>query len=190
MNEYISHLRLATVNVERHDPGTSFSSVAFAHKVLRSCGLSKLEQRSVLASAGAVWDPDRIIAALKLLYEDAHAEDRRRPFMKMNHDSGGGGGAAAPRPQGSRYFPSKSGSGGKGGPKGGYKGGYKKPYSALGVDGESEAPAEGDYGAEEALKMKKEMEKNLQSSTKTSWMRRKKPSWIASSPPSETAARP
>ena len=46
--------------------------------MLRKSGLTKLEQRQVLASAGAVWDLRTIEDSLKLVYGDAHLEDKWR----------------------------------------------------------------------------------------------------------------
>jgi hypothetical protein len=52
---------------------------------LRKSGLTRLEQRSVLAAAGACWDEQKIEDALKLMYGDAHQDDRRRA-----HETGRG----------------------------------------------------------------------------------------------------
>jgi hypothetical protein len=78
MVEYLRELRLAKRLLEREDPGTTISDVSFARKMLTKSGLTPVERRGVLASAGAVWDVVRIENALKLLYVDAHKDDRRR----------------------------------------------------------------------------------------------------------------
>ena len=54
MLDYIARLRSAKRQLEAEDPGTMFSATNFAQRMLRSSGLTKIEQRQVLASAGAV----------------------------------------------------------------------------------------------------------------------------------------
>jgi hypothetical protein len=40
--------------------------------------LNKYEQRAVLAATGASWNTEKIEDALKLMYNDAHMDDKRR----------------------------------------------------------------------------------------------------------------
>jgi len=78
MEEFIREARLTKRLLEREDPGTTISDVSFARRLLRRSGLTRLEQRGVLAAAGASWDATKIEDALKLMYGDAHQDDRRR----------------------------------------------------------------------------------------------------------------
>jgi hypothetical protein len=108
MNDYIKDLKRAKRDVELEDPGTTFSAVSFAQKLLRRSGLRREEQRQVLASAGAIWGEEKIEAALRLLYHDARFEDARsRPFLKEGQKGKGGGKSEH------RTFPAKPGNKGK-----------------------------------------------------------------------------
>ena len=116
MEEYLRELRTAKRKLELEDRGSKISDVSYARKLLRKSGLTKLEQRQVLASAGAVWDSKMLEDALKLLYGDAHLDDRRR----MNE---------------MKLFRKGAGKGNKGGGRGGggggrrqEKGGHRKTY--------------------------------------------------------------
>ena len=121
MLTYISRLRSAKRQLEAQDPGTSFSTTNYAQKLLRSSGLSKLEQRQVLASAGACWDAEKISAALRLLFDDCQNDDRSRGFLRP-----GGGSKGSPPGDRPRYkqFPgtSRPKGDGKGKGYGGYGG--------------------------------------------------------------------
>eukprot|EP00969_Alexandrium_andersonii_P170049 7518243-Alexandrium_andersonii.AAC.1 len=79
MADYLTALRNAKRGVERLDPGTSYSDVSFAHKILRGSGLRREEQRQVLAAAGAVWDSEKICSALRMMFPEAQADDKYRP---------------------------------------------------------------------------------------------------------------
>ncbi len=76
--EYLREVRIAKRLVEREDPGTTISGMLFARKLLRRSGLTALEQRGVLAAAGATWDLDKTEEALKLMCGDAHRDDEKR----------------------------------------------------------------------------------------------------------------
>ena len=49
-----------------------------ARRMLRRSGLTSVEQRLVLSAAGAKWDLPAIEGALRLMFSDAHHDDRRR----------------------------------------------------------------------------------------------------------------
>ena len=55
MDQYIRDLKQAKRGLEKEDPGTKISEISFARKLLRKAGLTKQEQRQVLAAAGAQW---------------------------------------------------------------------------------------------------------------------------------------
>ena len=78
MDEYIRELKIARRLMETEDEGSKISDISFARKLLRKCGLTRLEQRGVLSAAGAIWDARKIEDALRLMYNDAHLEDGRR----------------------------------------------------------------------------------------------------------------
>jgi len=133
MADYLKDLKKAKRDVELEDPGTQFSSVSFAQRMLRRSGLTQEEQRQTLASAGAVWDATRIEAALKLLYCDAHLEDsKKRTFLKAaaNKNATNKHG----RRQEWKHFPAKTG-----GRKGRGKG--KDAYAVDAADDELEEGA-------------------------------------------------
>ena len=152
MLEYISRLRSAKRQLEASDPGTKFSDTNFAQKLLRSSGLTKLEQRQVLASAGAVWDVDKILSALRLMYDDCHHDDRSRGFLRPAPA------AKNKTPEGKpqfKHFPGSPGGkppdkgGGKGYGKGKGKGKStnkgKQPYGTFAGDVEEEQDYDEDY---------------------------------------------
>ena len=64
--------------LEREGPGSTISDISYARQMPRRSGLSHQEQKSVLAAAGATWDPDAVEAVLKLMHADAHVSDRIR----------------------------------------------------------------------------------------------------------------
>ena len=79
MADYLSTLRNNKRAVERLDPGTQYSDVSFAHKILRGAGLRREEQRQVLAACGAQWDAERISSALRMLFPEVQNDDKFRP---------------------------------------------------------------------------------------------------------------
>ena len=155
MMAYTARLRSAKRQLEVADPGTRFSDTIFAQRLLRSAGLSKMEQRQVLASAGASWDTDKIAAALRMVFDDCHHDDKSIHFLPSgpntfkNND----------KPH-FRHFPASGGRDGKDGKgKGGYgkgygkgKGGFKgkdgKPMAAYAAETADEDD-EGDYEPED-----------------------------------------
>ena len=104
MLDFVGRLRAAALMVEHEDKGTKFSPVALAQRLLRQSNLTRVEQRQVLASAGAQWDYDKIANALRLMYADAHLDDRTR-----NAFGKGGGGSTTSTP--SSLGPSASSAG-------------------------------------------------------------------------------
>ena len=78
MDVFIREAKLARRVLAKEDPGTTISDVSFARTLLRKSGLNRLEQRAVLSAAGAQWDLQKIEDGLKLMYGDAHVDDRRR----------------------------------------------------------------------------------------------------------------
>ena len=83
MHNFIKDLKKARRHLEK-DPGSTISDVSFARRLLRRSGLTGMEQRQVLAACGARWDVVAIADALKLMYGDAHFEDKRRS-TDMHH---------------------------------------------------------------------------------------------------------
>ena len=77
MHDYIRNLRHARRVYEKEDKST-VSDTSFARRLLRSACLDEKEQRMVLSAAGAVWDAQAIEDGLKLMFGDAHKEDRSR----------------------------------------------------------------------------------------------------------------
>ena len=75
MRDYLMTLRLARVRMQREDPGSSTSDLSYARRMLRRSGLTRIEQRQVLGSAGAAWDANSIETALVMMYSDAHQDD-------------------------------------------------------------------------------------------------------------------
>ena len=84
MEQYIRDLKLSKRILEKEDHGSTISDVSFARRLLRKSGLTRIEQRGVLAAAGAKWESKPTEDALKLLYGDAHLEDQRRLKEKSN----------------------------------------------------------------------------------------------------------
>ena len=94
MNEFLRALRLSKRILERDDPGTTISDVSFARKMLSKSGLSVIERRGVLSAAGAEWNTPKIEEALRMMYSDAHKDDRRRVGeMRGSKKSTGKGGS-------------------------------------------------------------------------------------------------
>ena len=93
MRDYLLSLRLARVRVERQDPGSEISDLSYARRMLRKSGLTKLEQRQVLGTAGAAWDANTIETALIMMYGDAHQDNKGRA-----RQLDGGGRDSRPRP--------------------------------------------------------------------------------------------
>ena len=89
MAAYVRSMRLARRVVERDDPGSTISDVSFARRLMRRSGSSRVEQRSVLAAAGAVWKSEPVMEAMLLMYGDAHHEDKRRAAESRKHRSFG-----------------------------------------------------------------------------------------------------
>ena len=113
MEDYLTRLTVARRNAQKEDPGTSYSELATARKMLRCSGLSKSEQRQVLSAAGATWQLDKIRGALKLMYADTHFEDKHRPYMRPKppvKTAGGGKGPGKGEGKGEshRWYPSRS----------------------------------------------------------------------------------
>ena len=78
MRDFIKDLKKARRHSEKEDPGSTISGVSFARRLLRRSGLTRMEQRQVLAACGARWDVVAITDALKLMYGDARLKDKRR----------------------------------------------------------------------------------------------------------------
>eukprot|EP00972_Heterocapsa_arctica_P095734 14119472-Heterocapsa_arctica.AAC.1 len=49
-----------------------------ARRILRRSGLTMVEERLVLSAAGAKWELDAIESAMRLMFNDAHHDDRKR----------------------------------------------------------------------------------------------------------------
>ena len=131
MMDYLSEMTHARRQVERLDPGTSVSDLTFAHRVLRRSGLKKEEKRQVLAACGASWDANKILSALRLMYGDAHQDDKSRGHGHGERRHGGFRHFATPSNASSSSFNrGASGRFGKGKGKGKYR------YSAYAVDNE------------------------------------------------------
>ena len=121
IDEYIARLKTARRNLKVHDPGTTYSDTSFARKLLRSAGLSKDQQRQVLASAGAEWNSTKIEATIKMVYGDVHLDEKRRDDRRGTHMN---------KPAQFRQFPPRFGqSNSKFTPEGNAKG---KPPGAAG----------------------------------------------------------
>ena len=78
MEEFLRELKLARRMLEKEDPEMRMSETSYANHMLRNGGLNKSEQRQVLGAAQAQWDPKKIEDALRLMFRDAHGDDRRR----------------------------------------------------------------------------------------------------------------
>ena len=78
MRDYLMHLRLTRVRMEKEDPGSRVSDLSFARRMLRRAGLTKIEQRQVLGTAGAAWDVESIETSLVMMFGDAHTDDKSR----------------------------------------------------------------------------------------------------------------
>ena len=78
MRDYLMQLRLVRVRMEKEDPGSHVSDLSFARRMLRRAGLTKIEQRQVLGTAGAAWDVESIETALVMMFGDAHTDDKSR----------------------------------------------------------------------------------------------------------------
>ena len=100
MNEFLRGLRLAKRILERDDPGTTISNVSYARKMLSKSGLTVIERRGVLSAAGAMWDAVRIEEALRMMYSDAHKDDRRRVGEMRSAGKAGGKGSDRRYPKG------------------------------------------------------------------------------------------
>ena len=99
MEEYIMELKASKIELVREDPGSDISDVSMARRMLRRSGLMLNEQRLVLSAAGAKWDLPAIESALRLMYHDAHNDDRRRQ-QKGKGGKSKGKGKYGHRPQG------------------------------------------------------------------------------------------
>ena len=134
MHDYIKDLKKAKRHLEMEDPGSTISDVSFARRLLRRSGLTRMEQRQVLAACGARWDVVAITDALKLMYGDAHLEDKRRSTA-MHH----------------RWVPAASKGKGKGKDKDKDKDAKNSgTYHADEADDDSEEDANGTEGAEDS----------------------------------------
>ena len=60
MRDYLMALRNSRIKMEREDPGSMVSDLSYARKMLRKSGLTRMEQRQVLGTAGAAWDTSKI----------------------------------------------------------------------------------------------------------------------------------
>ena len=78
MRDYLMTLPLARVRMAEEDPGSSISNLSYARRNHRRSGLTRIEQRQVLGSAGAAWDTDAIETALTMMFSDAHQDDKGR----------------------------------------------------------------------------------------------------------------
>jgi hypothetical protein len=78
MEEYLLELKQVKNMLKKEDPGSDISDISMARRTLRRSGLTMVEQRLVLSAAGAKWDLDAIESALRLMFNDAHHEDRKR----------------------------------------------------------------------------------------------------------------
>ena len=78
MRDYLMALRASRVRMEKEDPGSRVSDLSYARRMLRRSGLTRMEQRQVLGTAGAAWDADSIERSLIMMYGDAHQDDRSR----------------------------------------------------------------------------------------------------------------
>ena len=77
MHDYVRNLRHARRVYEKEDQ-SKVSDTSFARRMLRSACLDDKEQRLVLSAAGACWDAEMIEDGLKLMFGDAHKDDRTR----------------------------------------------------------------------------------------------------------------
>lgn len=77
MHGYVRNLRQARRVYEKEDKGT-VSDTSFARRMLRGACLDEKELRLVLSAAGACWDAEMIEDGLKLMFGDAHKDDRAR----------------------------------------------------------------------------------------------------------------
>ncbi len=73
MEDYLREARVAKRLLERGGIGTTISGVSIARKLLRRSGLAALEQRGVLAAAGALGD--QRMSSFHLLRKTAATED-------------------------------------------------------------------------------------------------------------------
>ena len=103
MEDFLMQLRRTKRIMEKEDAGTQISDVSFARRMLKRSGLNRIEQRGVLAACGAKYESNAIEAALKLMYGDAHMEDKRRTSDFRRYD-----GPSKPR---YNHFPAKDGHG-------------------------------------------------------------------------------
>ena len=78
MRDYLMALRSSRVRMEKEDPGSKVSDLSYARRMLRRSGLTRMEQRQVLGTAGAAWDAGTIEKSLTMMYGDAHLDDRSR----------------------------------------------------------------------------------------------------------------
>eukprot|EP00972_Heterocapsa_arctica_P001215 176286-Heterocapsa_arctica.AAC.1 len=77
MEEYLLELKQVKNLLKKEDPASDISEVSMARRMLRRSGLTIVEQRLVLSAAGAKWDLDAIESALRLMFNDAHHDDRK-----------------------------------------------------------------------------------------------------------------
>ena len=75
MRDYLMSLRASRVRMEKEDPGSTVSDLSYARRMLRRSGLTRIEQRQVLGTAGAAWDADSIERSLIMMYGDAHQDE-------------------------------------------------------------------------------------------------------------------
>eukprot|EP00971_Amphidinium_carterae_P101619 2011585-Amphidinium_carterae.1 len=91
MSDYLQQLRVSKRRLETEDKGTTLSDVAYARNMLRRAGLTREEQRQVLAACGAVWASKAIADALRLMYAEVHLEDRNRVARQHSFRGRGAG---------------------------------------------------------------------------------------------------
>eukprot|EP00971_Amphidinium_carterae_P340188 6478394-Amphidinium_carterae.2 len=91
MSDYLQQLRVSKRRLETEDKGTTLSDVAYARNMLRRAGLTREEQRQVLAACGAVWSSKAIADALRLMYAEVHLEDRNRAARQHSFRGRGAG---------------------------------------------------------------------------------------------------
>eukprot|EP00971_Amphidinium_carterae_P114300 2264790-Amphidinium_carterae.1 len=85
VSDYLQQLRVCKRRLETEDKGSTLSDVSYARHMLRKAGLTREEQRQVLAACGAVWSSRAIADAMRLMYSVLHLEDRNRMARMNNH---------------------------------------------------------------------------------------------------------
>ena len=76
---YLSQIKRLRAEYAREDPETVLSSRAWAQRLLMRAALSKRERLDVFYSAGGVYEPRSIEAALRHRCQKVHEEERRLP---------------------------------------------------------------------------------------------------------------